>query len=165
MSIDLSCCHLIWKEAERDVKASNCSISLRKQCLLRTEGQTWNELFKAISKLAGGSGFLLSIGHRRLALGKWLALHDCNLNFSQNFFARLQVLSFISLSLDKMKDNLYSCLSGNILFPKNNLSSNDTTLGSWVNGRINWAKWSNREPLAAKLSHYAWVVITGDFLL
>ena len=42
MSIDLSCCHLIWKEAERDVKSSNGSISLRKQCLLRTEGQTWN---------------------------------------------------------------------------------------------------------------------------
>ena len=122
------------------MKASNCSISLRKQCLLWTEGQTWNKLFKAISRLAGGSGFLLSIGLTEDWLwgnGKLAILHDCNLNFSQNFFARLQVLSFVSLSLDKMKDNLYSCYSGNIPSPKNNLSSNDTTMGSWVNGRIN----------------------------
>ena len=87
MSIDLSCFHLIWKEAERDVKSSNCSIFLRKQCLLGTEGQTWNKLFKAISKLAGGSGFLLSIGHWRLALGKWLAGNSTWLQFE--FFTEL----------------------------------------------------------------------------
>ena len=88
-------------------------------------------------------------------------LHDCNLNFSQNFFTPLQVFSFVSLSLDKMKHNLYSCYSGNILSPKIHLSSND----KWVNGRINSTQRSNREPLEARLSHCPSVVITGDFLL
>ena len=80
---------VIWSEKRQTGTWKHLTVPfpLRKQCLLRTEGQTWNELFKAISKLAGGSGFLLSIGHWRLALGKWLAGNSTWLQFE--FFTEL----------------------------------------------------------------------------
>ena len=163
MSIDLSCCHLIWKEAERDVKSSNCSIFYENNVcygLKVKPGTSYSKL--SVNLLEAAASYYQLVTEDWLWGNGLLAiLHDCNLNFSQNFFTPLQVFSFVSLSLDKMKHNLYSCYSGNILSPKIHLSSND----KWVNGRINSTQRSNREPLEARLSHCPSLVITGDFLL